>query len=195
MDKKQIETSIEEISKNVKTYPDFPKKGILFYDIFSILGDSKLSQTLYDVSTELIIQHFKEKKLEFNYIAGLESRGFLLGAVLAEKLKVGFIPIRKQNNKASKLPGDIISVGYGTEYSQDAFDLQLNYINKDAKILIVDDLMATGGSVKAAETLINKANATVVGCFCAFEICGLKGRSNLLNLKETDMISVIQLKD
>jgi len=185
---------IELIKKSTLTYMDFPKKGILFFDIFSILGNPSLSSMLYNNSASMIRNYLKENNIKLDLIAGLESRGFLIGSVLASMLNVGFIPIRKQNEKNSKLPGKIISEDYGTEYSKDSFDLQLEHVKKCNRVFIIDDLIATGGSLVAASNLIHKAEAEVVGIFCVFELVGLKGRDKQKIGKEK-MLSLIQLED
>lgn len=193
-EKNKDKENLELIVKSVKTYPDFPKPGILFYDIFSLLSDSKLFKILLDLSEKCIKKFLKENNLSIDLVAGLESRGFLL-ATLADRLGSGFIPIRKKTEKGSKLPGETINIKYGTEYSKDAFELQLNYIKKGAKVFLVDDLLATGGSAQAAETLVTNAGGTVVGLFCPFEICFLKGRNNLKTIKPEAVLSIIELKD
>jgi adenine phosphoribosyltransferase len=170
---------IELIQKSVKKYNDFPKPGILFYDLFSLLNCPKLSQILYTNCMHKINEYCDSSNKKFNTIVGLDSRGFLLGAVLAEKFGVSFVPIRKKQSKNSKLPGELLSVSFVTEYSVDGFDLQAETIGKDSLVLIVDDLVATGGSLNAAEQLISKAGGEVVATFCVFEIVELKGRSKL----------------
>lgn len=170
---------IETLEKSIKKYPDFPIPGILFYDIFSILSCPKLSKIMYDNSVAVIKNYFSSKQIEFNYIVGLESRGFLIGAILAEKFNVGFVPIRKKNKKNTKLPGEILSINYKTEYSEDAFDLQKISLNEESKVLLVDDVLATGGSLQATETLILSTGAKVVGTFCVFEAAFLNGKNKL----------------
>lgn len=176
------------LKNNVAKYQDFPIKGILFYDIFSILSNSNLSKLLYKNSEIAILEYFIKSKKEFNLVIGLESRGFLLGSVLADRLNVGFVPIRKKSKKNTKLPGNILSIDYTTEYSNDSFDLQEISINSNSKVLLIDDLIATGGSLEATEKLINKGGGVISATFCVFEIKGLNGRKKL-----TDPNSVISL--
>ena len=168
---------IERIKTEVDKIPDFPSKGILFYDIFSILRNQELSEILFKLS-ENILRDFNERSEEkFNLIVGLESRGFLLGMVLADRLKIPFVPVRKKN----KLPGECYKVDYTTEYSNDTFEIQKNAINSKSKILFVDDLLATGGTLKAAEELAKFANAKVCGFYTIFEIEFLNGKKKLEN--------------
>ena len=182
---------IELLSEKVAKYKDFPKPGILFYDIFSILYYPDLSKILYDNSIIKINNYLKLNKKSINFVVGLESRGFLLGAVIAEKLNIGFIPIRKKANKNTKLPGKILTEEYITEYSNDAFDLQAISINSDSKVLLVDDLVATGGSLRATENLIQLGGGSVEAVFCVFEIVGLKGRNVLKD--SNSLISLIDI--
>lgn len=170
---------IDTLEKSIKKYPDFPISGVLFYDIFSILSCPKLSKIMYDNSVAVIKNYFDSKQVHFNCIAGLESRGFLIGAILAEKFGVGFIPIRKKNKKNTKLPGEILSITYKTEYSEDAFDVQKLSFDENSRVLLVDDLLATGGSLQATETLILSTGAQVIATFCVFEVAFLKGKNKL----------------
>lgn len=182
---------INTIKNKVAKYKDFPKEGILFYDIFSILYCPELSKKLYTNAVALINNFLKINNKTINYVVGLESRGFLLGSVIAEKLNKGFIPIRKKANKNTKLPGKILTQEYITEYSNDAFDLQANSINNNSKVLLVDDLVATGGSLGATESLIELGGGSVEAVFCVFEIINLKGREKLKN--KNCLISLIDI--
>ena len=183
---KELE-EIERIKTEVHKIPNFPSEGILFYDIFSILRNPELTEILFSISEKIITEMQKDPELSFNTIVGLESRGFLLGMVLADRLKLPFVPIRKKN----KLPGDCYKVNYTTEYSNDAFEIQKNAINEKSKILIIDDLLATGGTLKAAESLAKLANAKVNGFFTVFEIEFLKGKEKLENKDKS--FSLIQI--
>ena len=182
---------IQLLKEKVLKYQDFPKPGIVFYDIFSILANPLLSEVMYRNSVIVIEEYLKKSNKEFNVFIGLESRGFLLGAVLAEKFKVGFVPIRKKSQKNTKLPGKLLTVNYTTEYSEDSFDLQEISINKDSKVILVDDLVATGGSLQATEKLVNLAGGQVVGTFCIFEITDLKGKEKLKD--PSSFVSLISL--
>ena len=192
MKQSDFDEKLKYLTSIVKTYPDFPKKGVLFYDIFSILSDHKASEVMYELSCEIISNRFKTSGVKFDLIVGLETRGFLIGSVLALKLGVGFIPIRKHTEKGSKLPGEIFTVKYETEYSKDQFDLPSNYFKKGCNVLIVDDLVATGGSLRADEDLLSKAGCNVVGVFCPFELVMLKGKEKLQKVKSDDFLSLIK---
>lgn len=192
MKQSDFDEKLKYLTSVVKTYPDFPKKGVLFYDIFSILSDHKASEVMYELSCEIITNRFKTSGVKFDLIVGLETRGFLIGSVLALKLGVGFIPIRKHTDKGSKLPGEIFTVKYETEYSKDQFDLPSNYFQKGCNVLIVDDLVATGGSLRAAEDLLSQAGCNVVGVFCPFELVMLKGKEKLQKVKSDDFLSLIK---
>lgn len=155
----------------MKSYPDFPKPGVIFRDLFPILQDPDAFTDLTDVFVEQI----KAKCPEVDSIVGLESRGFLLGAVIAQKLKLGFIPVRK----AGKLPGDKYSITFELEYGKDSFEIQKSALSPRQKIVIIDDLMATGGTMSAACKLINLAQAEILGCFVLVELVELQGQKKL----------------
>lgn len=178
---------IERIKTEIHKIPNFPSEGILFYDIFSILRNQELSEILFRISEKIITEINKKPDQTFNTIVGLESRGFLLGMVLADRLNLPFVPVRKKN----KLPGDCYKINYTTEYSNDTFEIQKNAINEQSKILIVDDLLATGGTLKAAEDLAKLANAHVSGFLTIFEIEFLKGKEKLENKNKS--FSLIQI--
>ena len=183
------EVNIEEIKdleNAVKKYPDFPKKGILFYDIFSIHRDPSLNLKLFENSVRKIRSDCMKKNIEFNTIIGLESRGFIVGIMLANLFNVSFVPIRKKN----KLPGIKASAVYTTEYSCDEMEIQKDSISCDSKVLIVDDLLATGGTMKVAEKLVSECGGVIASYFVVFEIKFLNGRncltqpSNLISLMD-----------
>ena len=162
----------DKIKDKVKFYPDFPKPGVTFMDLFSLTSDPVFFGEVNEETANLL----KQEAGEFTIIVGLESRGFIQGPILAQKFGVPFVPIRK----AGKLPGEVYSVSYGTEYSQDKCEIQKDSLKAGDKVLIVDDLPATGGTLKAAEDLIkNIEGVTVSANFCLFEIPALKGREKL----------------
>ena len=172
----------------VKKVPDHPQKGVLFYDLFSILNSVEQTQKLFDYSIRKIKKFIATSKVEINTIVGLESRGFLLGLVLADRLKLPFVPIRKKN----KLPGGVYKVNYVTEYSKDQFEIQVDALNENSKVLIVDDLLATGGSIRAAEDLIAMAKAETIAYFLVFEIVALEGKKKLS--KPDNLLTLIPIK-
>ncbi|XP_013118066.1 adenine phosphoribosyltransferase [Stomoxys calcitrans] len=165
------EQKLEYINQHIGVYPDFPKKGILFRDIFGSLTDPKSCQYIKD----LLLDHVRETNPDVDIIVGLESRGFLFNLMLASELGVGCAPIRKKG----KLPGECVSVEYTLEYGTDIFEMQTNAIKPGQKVLIVDDLLATGGSLEAAVKLVRKAGGEVVECLIIMELAFLEGRKKV----------------
>lgn len=165
-----MEEKIKKIKSLIRDVPDFPKKGILFRDITTLIKDPeglKLSvDTLYEI--------YKDDKID--YIAGIESRGFIFGMPLAYKLGCGFIPVRKPN----KLPCEVISEEYSLEYGTDKIEIHKDALKKGDRILIVDDLLATGGTAAAAIKLVSSI-ADVVGVAFVIELEDLCGRDKLPN--------------
>ena len=173
-----------KIKQKVKFYPDFPKPGVTFMDLFSLTSDPVFFKEVNDETIKLL----SAEAQGFTVIVGLESRGFIQGPILAQHFGVPFVPVRK----AGKLPGECYSIEYGTEYSKDKCEIQKDALKSGDKVLIVDDLLATGGTLKAAEDLIsNISGVDVVANFCLFEIPALKGREKVTS----KMISIAQLED
>ena len=137
----------EYIREHVRQIPDFPKKGILFLDITTATKDAKAFQK----SMDFLYEQFKDENLD--YIAGVESRGFIFGAALAERLGIGFIPIRKPN----KLPAETIKESYDLEYGSDTIEMHKDAVKEGDRVVIIDDLLATGGNAVAACKLVKKA--------------------------------------
>ena len=156
------------VREHVREVPDFPKKGILFLDITTATKDAKSMQYM----TDFLYEQFKDEKID--YIAGIESRGFIFGMPLAYKLNCGFIPVRKPK----KLPCETISQEYSLEYGTDKIEIHKDALKKGDKVLIVDDLLATGGTAQAAVKLINQV-AETVGIAFVIELEDLKGREKL----------------
>lgn len=166
-ERKIIENSIRDIK-------DFPKPGIIFKDITTLLNDKQA----YGVLMNHLYQKYKSYNLD--YIAGIDARGFIFGAALAQMLGIGFVPIRKKG----KLPYTTISEKYALEYGVDEIEVHLDAFSnvKDAKVLLIDDLIATGGTANAAAKLIHQAGATCVeACF----VIGLSFLPGITTLKET----------
>ena len=164
------------LKEKVKYFPDFPKKGVAFCDIFSLLSDPCLTNSLYCNSVRAITTFLKTNNKEINTIIGFESRGFLIGMAIADRMKLSFVPLRKKN----KLPGETIKVSYTTEYSEDVLELQKGALNSNSRIMLVDDLVATGGTLGAAEKAIAQIEgAQITGYFCVFEVKFCEGRKNL----------------
>tara|TARA_B100000965_G_scaffold387211_1_gene390308 strand:+ start:611 stop:1129 length:519 start_codon:yes stop_codon:yes gene_type:complete len=162
---------MEDLKKYIADITDFPKKGIVFKDINPIYKDPKIYQRLM-LPLEKLISTTKP-----DYIAGIESRGFITASALAYKLEIGFIPIRKPN----KLPGKTIGINYQLEYGEDRLEIQENLINKNSRIIIIDDLLATGGTAAAAGNLICKLGCILIGYGFLVELEELKGREKLDN--------------
>lgn len=142
-----------------------------FRDIFSVLQQPDMFSLLCDT----LVNHSKTISPSIECVTALDSRGFLFGPLLALQLKVPFVPIRKKG----KLPGKLTSVSYKLEYGEDVLEMQSDSIKPNQKVLIVDDLLATGGSLGAACKLIQEAGGVVVECLVVMELLGLKGRSNV----------------
>lgn len=159
----------ERLDRVIRTVPDFPKKGIDFKDITSILLDDKLSNE--------IVQSFSDKfkDIDFDAIIGIESRGFLFGFLLANKLGVPFIPVRK----AGKLPGKTIKYKYDLEYGSSEIEIHCNDIQEGWNILIHDDLLATGGTASAAAELVLKSKANVAAFAFIVNLAYLDGQIQL----------------
>ena len=160
---------MEHFKKYIQEIENFPKEGIVFKDINTIYKDPKIWNELMMPLEKLI------STLRPDYIAGIESRGFISGSALALKLDLGFIPIRKAN----KLPGKVIGINYKLEYGEDRLEIQQDLVSRDSKIIVMDDLLATGGTACAAGKLIKKAGANLIGYAFLVEITGLNGRKEL----------------
>ncbi len=146
------------IKSRIRTIKDYPKKGIMFRDITTLIKDPVGFRLVIDQLT----QRYINEDVDFNIIAGIESRGFILGGALAYTLGKGFVPIRKKG----KLPGEIVSQEYELEYGTDSIEVHKDAIKNGAKVLLVDDLIATGGTALAAAALIEKLGGQVVeACF------------------------------
>ena len=157
------------IQDHIRIVPDFPKPGINFYDIATLLAQPEAWR-------ETIAQlEEKVKKFQPDILMGIESRGFLVAAPLAAAMGIGFGMVRKKG----KLPGKTISHAYTLEYGQDEIELQPDLISPGARVVLVDDLLATGGTMGAAEKLVIQAEAEVAGSACIIELEGLNGRDKL----------------
>jgi adenine phosphoribosyltransferase len=157
---------------------DFPKEGILFKDITPLLLNPKAREEML----ETLVSNLREKKID--KVVGVESRGFFFGILLAEKLNAGFIPVRKPN----KLPFETISASYELEYGQDILEMHIDAIQKGEKILIHDDVLATGGTAKAVCELVEKLGGEIVQCNFLMELSFLSGREKI---KENEIFAAI----
>ncbi len=167
------------LKKTVRDIPDFPKKGILFKDVTTLLKDKKALKE----SVDLLAKQFGKKGIK--YVVGIESRGFIFGTALAYKLGVGFIPVRKKG----KLPAKVRSVTYSLEYGTDTLEIHEDALKKGDKVVIIDDLLATGGTVAAAAKLVGASGARIAGVGFIIELAFLNGREKLKGLP---IYSVIQ---
>ena len=158
-----------DLKSNIRDIPDFPSPGILFRDITPLLGMPDAFKYVIDN----IMDHYPSD--EFDCIVGIESRGFLLGAPIAYLMQKPLVLVRKQG----KLPYDTLSVEYSLEYGSNIMEIQVGDIAEDSRVLIVDDLLANGGTLKAAAELVEKCAATVVGMGLVIELNGLGGRGLL----------------
>ena len=168
-----------ELKKHIREFPDWPKKGILFYDITPILLDPKL----FEATVDALCAGFMEENID--YVAAVEARGFIFGISVAQKLGAGFIPIRKKG----KLPGQTESISYDLEYGTDTLEVQCDAIEDGKKVLIVDDLLATGGTVTSACELIEKIGGKIAGISFLVELAELKGKDKLPGYKIQSVIS------
>ena len=160
---------MDKLKKYINDINDFPKKGIVFKDINPIYMEPELWNEIMFPLQKLI------SNIKPDYIAGIEARGFIAASAIAFNLGVGFIPIRKPN----KLPGNVLSTKYKLEYGEGRLEIQLNSIIKDSKVIVIDDLLATGGTADAAGKLVKSAGANLIGYAFLVELSELKGRNKL----------------
>jgi len=171
---------IDDVKSMIRNIPDFPKPGIQFKDITTALKDTETLKKMVD----FLCDNFRGEKID--YIIGLESRGFIFGVPVAYNLNSGFIPIRKPN----KLPAKTLKETYELEYGTDTLEMHEDALKKGDRVLIVDDLLATGGTAAAACNLVLKTGAEIVGCAFVIELKGLEGRKKLP--KDCKIVSMIE---
>ena len=167
---KIVNNDVEFIKSKIRTIPNFPKQGIMFRDITTLIGDREG----FERTINILYNRYKDKKIDV--VAGIESRGFIFGSALAHKLGIGFVPIRKPG----KLPYEKISYEYDTEYSRDKIEIHKDAIKPGEKVLIVDDLIATGGTAVAACNLIEKLGGKIEECAFVVDLPDLKGKEKLI---------------
>ncbi len=167
------------IKEFIREIPDFPKEGILFKDITPILHDPKI----YNYVIDKMVEYYSE--FEIDYVAAIEARGFLFGPQIAMRLDKGFIPIRKPG----KLPAEVISAEYELEYGTNTIEVHKDAIKSGDKVLLIDDLLATGGTTRAAISLIEQLDGEVIGIGFLLELEALKGREELEGYKVYSLIS------
>ncbi|XP_056382030.1 adenine phosphoribosyltransferase [Hyla sarda] len=162
---------LDVVRGSVREFPDFPSPGICFRDITPILKDPASFSAAIDLFESYLREHFPKIDL----IAGLDSRGFLFGPALAQRLGIGFVLIRKKG----KLPGPTLSVSYSLEYGKAEIEIQTDAVDPGQKVVIIDDLLATGGTMAAACDLLQRRNADILVCLVIIELTSLKGTEKL----------------
>ena len=170
---------ISDLKKHIRDIPDFPQEGIIFKDISTLIKN----KDAFKKSIDVLASKFKKERIE--YVVGVEARGFIFGAALAYKLGAGFIPVRKKG----KLPYRTKSVTYQLEYGSDTLEIHEDAVPKNARVLLVDDLLATGGTVKAVYDLLQGQKAKIVGVAFLVELKFLKGKERL---KDLPIYSILQ---
>ena len=171
--------SADHLRAKIREIPDFPKPGILFYDITTLLKEPAAFQE----SIKLMLEPFREKQVDI--VVGMESRGFIFSAPMAIELNAGFVPVRK----LGKLPAETVSVEYALEYGTNTLEIHKDAILPGQRVLIVDDLLATGGTVLGTIELVKQLKAEVVGLAFLVELLFLKGQERL---GDYEIHSVIQ---
>ena len=168
-----------DLKKYIRGIPDWPKKGILFRDITPLLADPVALTS----ATEALCADFRQAGIE--YVAAVEARGFIFGTAVAEKLGAGFVPIRKKG----KLPSKTESITYDLEYGTDTLEVHVDAVKNQAKVLMVDDLLATGGTMAAACKLIEKIGGQIAGISFLIELAPLGGREKLTGYQINSIIA------
>ncbi|KAD4888597.1 hypothetical protein E3N88_20670 [Mikania micrantha] len=160
---------ISRISSSIRVIPDFPKPGILFQDITTLL----LDPVAFKDTIDLFVERYTDKQI--SVVAGVEARGFIFGPPIALAIGAKFVPMRKPN----KLPGAVISEEYSLEYGTDKIEMHVGAVQAGERAIVIDDLIATGGTLLAAINLLERVGAEVVECACVIELAELKGRDRL----------------
>ncbi len=163
---------MEDVKDYIRTIPDFPHEGIMFRDVTTLFLDPRGFRMAVD---QMLAPY---AGLRFDKVAGLEARGFILGGAIAHQLSVGFVPIRKKG----KLPGKTIAQSYKLEYGEATMELHDDSLQPGEKVLLVDDLLATGGTAEAGIRLVEKLGAEVIGCSFIIDLPALGGRKKLESL-------------
>jgi adenine phosphoribosyltransferase len=168
----------DQLKKLIREVPDFPKKGILFYDITTLLKDKVGFATLIDKFSEYYIGQ------DVDLILGMEARGFIFGPALAYRLNAGFVPVRKPG----KLPAETVKCEYALEYGNNCLEVHKDAIQKGQRVLIVDDLLATGGTAAATANLATSLGAEIAGLGFVVELDFLNGREKLKGYEVTSLL-------
>lgn len=167
-----------DIKERIRTIPDWPIKGVMFRDITTLLQDGEAFRYVCDKLFE------RYSDMEIDVVAGIESRGFIFGSVLSYKLGIGFVPIRKPG----KLPGKTISAEFEKEYGKDKMEIHEDAISPGTRVLLIDDLIATGGTICAATELIEKLGGEIVECAFIVDLPDLKGKEKLTDYDTFTMV-------
>ncbi len=170
--------SQEYLKGIIRNVPDFPVKGVVFRDITTLLADPKAFQLVIDQL------YNRAAQLEIDKIVGIESRGFIFGSVLAYRLGCGFVPVRKPG----KLPYETIKVGYSLEYGTDALEVHVDVLSESDRVMVVDDLIATGGTLRATCDLIEKCGAEVSLVALVIELSFLKGQEKFRDYEYLSLV-------
>jgi adenine phosphoribosyltransferase len=171
--------SAEDLRAKIREIPDFPKPGILFYDITTLLKDP----ASFRESIDLMLKPYKDERIDV--VVGMESRGFIFSAPMAYLLKAGLVPVRK----LGKLPAETITVEYALEYGSNTLEIHRDSIQAGQRVLIVDDLLATGGTVRGTIELVERLKGVVVGLAFLVELDFLKGRELLEGRRVTSVVT------
>jgi len=175
-------TDCEPLKALVRTVPDFPKPGILFYDITTLLKDPKGFAALIDA----LAQYYIDKDIDL--VLGIEARGFIFGPALAYRLNAGFVPVRKPR----KLPGPTARVTYDLEYGSDTLEIHQDAIEPGQRVVLVDDLLATGGTMEASIKLVQQLGGEIAGLGFAIELDFLRGRDRF---RDYDVFSLLHYSE
>jgi len=169
---------MDDLKQYIRNIPDFPKEGILFRDITTLLSNSEKFKEVIDE----LVKRYSGKGIDV--VVAVESRGFIFGGALAERLGAGFVPVRKKG----KLPHKTLSVTYSLEYGEDTLQIHEDALQPDEKVLLIDDLLATGGTMAAVIDLVKKLKAEIIESAFVIELTDLKGRANLEGVPVYSMV-------
>ena len=167
-----MNNTLSELAASIRSIPDYPKPGIIFRDITTMLGDARAFRRAVDA----LVQPYAGTKID--KVAGMEARGFILGGAVAHQLSSGFVPIRKKG----KLPHDIVRIAYSLEYGVDEMEMHRDAVNPGERVILVDDLIATGGTAVGATKLLRQIGAEVVAACFVIDLPDLGGRRKLEEL-------------
>lgn len=170
-----------ELHRLIRDVPDFPSAGVMFKDITPLLANAEALADAVDAMAEPFVGS------RVNVVAGIEARGFLFGPLIAQRLQVGFVPLRKPG----KLPSDVLAMSYDLEYGSDSLEIQRDSVSDDSQVLLADDVLATGGTLRAGIDLIELAGANVVAASVLIELVALGGAARVA---PTILHSVIEVK-